>query len=203
MSVGIGRISKGLFQRSIENVVNNGEELRRAFLAALQKDSATSSEDWIDFLREYGGLDRAAESYIRNAWLRFWESEPLSYSPDMVKEILRQSLIQAIALADQHKSDPKNPLPIDCHWIWTDHNDKLEVLITYNRQQVTRILLTPPPPTEPPLPLRFRSDYFIVKRGPIEPALELPLGLEQPGTSEPRAYARDPQVVTVQLKSVR
>jgi hypothetical protein len=90
MSVGFARISKGLFQRSIEQVVNNGG-MRYNFLLALQNSPATSQEDWIDFLIDHGGLDRASASYVRDEWLRFWE--PLGYAPDVVKEMLRQSLI--------------------------------------------------------------------------------------------------------------
>lgn len=199
MSVGIGRISKGLFQRSIEKVVNNDVGLRRDFLDALQNSPAISGEDWIDFLREHGGLDRASADYVRNEWLRFWEShQPLSYAPDVVKEMLRQSLIRAITLADQHKSNANNPLPIECHWIWTDNNDRVEVLVTYNEQQVTRILLTPPPPTDLTSPLRFLAPYFIVKPyRDIIPEQEQEIGALSGYSASPS------EVVTVQLKSVR
>jgi hypothetical protein len=197
MSVGIARISKGLFQRSIEQVVNSDVRLRYQFLLALQNRPGTVGEDWIDFLTQHGGLDRASASYIRGEWLRFWE--PLGYAPEVVQEILRQSLIRAITLADQHQSNSTQPLPIACHWIWTDNNnDRVEVFVTYNEQQVTRILLTPPPPTELTLPLRFLSPYFIVKRDQ-----DIMRDREQkiPDLS---GYAASPsEVVTVQLMSVR
>jgi hypothetical protein len=198
MSVGFGRISKGLFQQSIEQVAND-EGLRRTFLDTLQGTPPAEGGDWIDFLRNHGGLDRAAESYVRNEWMRFWQPEYPDYSPDIVQEILRQSLIKAIELANSLPTDDKMPMPIDCHWIWTDNNNKFEALITSSRRQVTRILLTPPPPTDLVLPLRFLAPYFIVKLGPIDPAQEQ----EQPGPSGARVYLEDPRVVTAQLKSVR
>jgi hypothetical protein len=196
MSVGIGRISKGLFQRSIEKVVNNDVGLRYQFLDALQNPPATSGKDWIDFLMDHGGLDGASADYVRNEWLRFWE--PLGYARDVVKEMLRQSLIRAITLADQHTSKPTTPLPIACHWIWTDNNDRVEVLVTYDEQQVTRILLTPPPPTELTSPLRFLAPYFIVKR-----QRDIIGYQEQEIPGSPGYSASPSEVVTVQLKSVR
>src|SRR5262247_2990581 len=70
--------------------------------------------------------------------------------------------IEAIELADNLTTDPKHPIPIDCHWIWTDDPDKFEVFITHNARQVTRILLTPRPPTNPALPLIALAPYFVV-----------------------------------------
>lgn len=183
MSVGIGRISKGLFQQAIERVANN-EQLRPDFLATLKGTPAISGTDWIDFLRDSGGLDRAAERYVRDQWLQFWPSYP-------VEALLRQSLIEAIELANTHNPDPKNLLPIECHWIWTNYNNKFEVLVTYNTRQVTRILLTPPPPTNSALPLRALAPYFIIKpRGDVDPEQEQEL-------------PRDPEApwATVQLKA--
>jgi hypothetical protein len=170
--------------------------MRYNFLLALQNSPATSQEDWIDFLIDHGGLDRASASYVRDEWLRFWE--PLGYAPDVVKEMLRQSLIRAITLADQHKSNANKPLPIACHWIWTDNSHRVEVLVTYDEQQVTRILLTPPPPTEIVSPLRFLAPYFIVKRD-----RDIIQDQEQK-IHDLSGYPASPsEVVTVQLKSVR
>lgn len=199
MSVGIGRISKGLFQRSIEKVANN-INLRSDFLDTLEGNPLTAGEDWIDFLGKHGGLDKVSENYIRNEWLQFWQEYDLRYKPEIIEEMLRQSLIKAIRLAMEHKPDAKELLPIDCQWIWTDGNKKFEVLVTYNEQQVTRILLTPRPPTAPILPLRFRAPYFTVKLSDDINETEEP---EQPGPSGPSVYTGDPQVVTAQLKSVR
>ena len=208
MSVGIGRISKGLFQRSIENVAND-EGLRPEFLKTLQKDPVTSETDWIDFLRDRGGLDRAAERYLRDQWLRFWEPDYPDYSPDIIEKMLRQSLIKAIELANSLPTPVgKKLMPIDCHWIWTDNDNKFEVLIACNEQQVTRILLTPRPPTELSIPLHFRAPYFIVKLGPIDRELELEINpiqeQEQAEASGAPVYQGEQlRVVTVQLKSVR
>jgi len=207
MSVGIGTISKGLLQQAIESVTNDNNAQRRpGFLNALKGPQTPT--DWLDFLRNSGELDRGAEHYVRNTWQKFWQRYP-------VEPIMRQSLIEAIELADNLTTDPKNPMPIECHWIWTDDPDKFEVFITHNARQVTRILLTPRPPTNPALPLIALAPYFVVKPRiylNTEQEQELPRDPEAPGAivrkedSVIQAFLkmpRDPGApwVTVQLKA--
>jgi hypothetical protein len=163
MSVGIGTISKGLLQQAIEKVANDPQR-RPDFLNALQGPQMPT--DWLAFLTDSRELDSAAESYVRNTWQKFWVQYP-------VEVIMRQSLIEAIQLATR---DPVNGqerfLPIDCYWIWTNDSTKFEVLLTYNERQVTRILLTPPPPTNPNRSiLTGLTPFWIVKANPVEQAV--------------------------------
>lgn len=166
MSVGIVRISKGLVQQAIEKVVNDhflneratqeGGGLRAQFLAKLQQDpSQDRNGDWITFLREKASLERSAEEYFRNRWLReFW-------SEYQTEAIVRQSLIKAIELAN----DPL--VPIENHWIWTEGPSKFEVLLHVSPRQVTRIILTSPPDEKAPeghIPTQPTSFWMI--KGP-------------------------------------
>lgn len=187
MSVGIGRMSKGKLQLAIEKVAND-PQLRADFLTTLK--GPQEPNDWLDFLEEHG-LDSAAVSYIREHWQTMWQT--YSYSAELVEAIMRQSLIEAIDLAESLTQDRHNPIPIDCHWIWTDDRKRFEVFITFNERQVTRILLTPPPPTTRPRPLLGQDpNYFVVKsRDRIEEDLE-------------KELPRDPKApwVTVQFKAV-
>lgn len=208
MSVGIGTISKGLLQQAIERAANNAQQ-RPAFLAILKGSSGTLATDWLDFLTVSGGLDRAAARYVRDIWFQFW---PSAYQAET---IMRQSLIEAIELANSLTTNEQNPMPIDCHWIWTEDQTKFQVLITYNARQVTRILLTPPPPTDRTIPLIGLAPYFVVKPGShIDSAQEqaLPRAPRPPGDTVPaeeqvmQAFLRMPRDptgawVTVQLKA--
>lgn len=187
MSSGIGTISKGLVQRAIERVINN-EQLRPVFLDTLKEVPEASEADWVDFLREFGGLDTASERYFRRHWLG------QSWSDDYpVETIVRQSLIEAIELADRLTTDAAHPMPIDCYWLYTEDTSKFEALITANERQVTRIILTPPPPTAAIDPSRLTefAPLYIVKPGTSE---------RQP---EEHTLRQDPegQWVTVQLKT--
>jgi hypothetical protein len=166
MSVGIGTISKGRVQQAMEGVAND-PKLRPGFLNALQGPQTPT--DWIDFLRDSGGLSPGDENYFRNNWLYFWSQ---TYP---VEAIVRQSLIVAIDLATR---DPDNGderfLPIDCYWLWTNDTSKFEALITYNVRQVTRIILTPPPPTKPNMSLLTgMAPFWIVRASPVEVEQEI------------------------------
>jgi hypothetical protein len=165
MSVGIGTISKGRVQQAIETAAND-PKLRPGFLNALQGPQ-TSGTDWIDFLRDAGGLSPGDEDYFRTRWLQFWSQ---TYP---VEAIVRQSLIEAIALANYDPVGEKERfLPIDCYWIWTNDASKFEALIAPNDRQVTRIILTPPPPTHPNTSiLTGLAPFLIVKAGPVEKEL--------------------------------
>jgi hypothetical protein len=165
MSVGIGTISKGNVQQAIERVANNPLH-RPNFLAALQGNPQIAGTDWIDFLRDTGGLATGDENYFRISWLQFWSK---TYP---VEAIVRQSLIVAINLADTH-STPQNFMPIDCYWIWTNDASKFEALITFNTRQVMRIILTPPPPTHPNMStLTGEAPFWIVKANPVETVID-------------------------------
>ena len=159
MSVGIGTISKGLIQRAIEKVANN-KELRDDFLQALKVNNPMS--DWIKFLRDKAEIEGTVEEYFRTKWLHFWsDSFP-------VEAIVRQSLIEAIELAKNRSEREGHFVDLDCYWIWTNDQSRFEVLITVNARQVTRIVLTPPPPTTPNSPrepLNHETDFYIVKHG--------------------------------------
>jgi hypothetical protein len=159
MSVGIGRISKGLFQEAIEKVANNKNDNKKRsdLLRALKAKNPTA---WFNCLEDSGALESASADYVRNRWCKFWEP---AYKAEDVEAIIRQSLLEALELAERLRKDLKRFTPIDCHWIWTNDTQTLEVLITYNEWQVTRILLTPPPPTNPRLSLSGLAPYFIVK----------------------------------------
>lgn len=160
MSVGIGTISKGLVQQAIEKVANDPEQ-RMAFLKILK----TQGGDWIAALRSKsagglgGDLAQGAESYFREQWLKFW--------PDhAVEAIVRQSLVETLELAGSLS------LPIDCYWIWTNDPKKFEALIAHNARQVTRIILTPKPPTNPPASLTGLAPFLIVMGSPPEAVIQ-------------------------------
>jgi hypothetical protein len=168
MSEGIGMISKGLVQQAIENVANNPQQ-RGDFLRVLKDNNPEA--DWIHFLRDNGGLDIGAERYFREDWLRDFWSKAFP-----VEAIVRQSLIEAIELANRDPDTGQERfLPIDCYWIWTNDPSKFEALIAVNERQVTRIILTPPPPTtptNPKRPLTRSTSFFIVKQAhPVEEEL--------------------------------
>jgi hypothetical protein len=213
MSVGIGRISKGLFQKAIEEVANN-ESNRPGLMAALKDPENPTA--WFNFLEDSGALESATADYVRNRWCKFWPA----YSAETVEAILRQSLIEALDLANDLYEKHKSFMPIDCHWIWTNDAETLEVLLTYNERQVTRMLLTPPPPTNPRLSLPGLAPYFIVKPRQSQPVSvgqeqELPMNPEptQVGRyADPdpierfRARPRDANarwVTTIQIKAQR
>jgi len=207
MSVGIGRISKGLFQKAIEEVANNKNAKKKRYdLLTALKDTGNPTA-WFECLEDSGALESATADYVRNRWCKFWPA----YPSDTVEAILRQSLIEALELADRLYDEQKSFIPIDCHWIWTNDGETLEVLLTYNERQVTRILLTPPPPTNPRLSLPGFAPYFTVKPRqpqPVNPVQEQ----ELPSNPEPtqrdiinryRALPRDANTkwVTVQIKA--
>jgi hypothetical protein len=182
---GIGTISKGDLQKAIEKVANN-PQLRSDFLAALKGTPTTPGTDWLEFLRNTDELDIQVERYVRDTWQKtFWSQYP-------VEPIMRQSLIEAIELADSLTADKQNPMPIDCYWIYTNDPDKFEALITYNARQVTRIILTPPPPppNHPPL-LTGKAPFWIVK-----PANSAALVQEEEVRRDPEG-----QWITMQLKA--
>jgi len=163
MSVGIGTISKGLVQLAIEKVSNDKDQ-REEFLQVLTANNPTS--DWIKYLGDKGGLPGNAEEYFRTEWLHFWsDSFP-------VEAIVRQSLIQAIELAERRSETEGHFVALDCYWLWTNDQSRFEVLITVNARQVTRIVLTPPPPTapnNPREPLNSQTEFYIVKpASPVE-----------------------------------
>lgn len=208
MSVGIATISKGLLQRAIENVVNN-TAARPAFLATLQGNPPTPGMDWLDYLVAAEELDRAAARYVRDIWFPAWPSDY------QAEAIMRQSLIEAIELANSLATPAQPFMPIDCHWIWTEDQTKFQVLLTYNTRQVTRILLTPPLPTKRDIPLLGLARYFAVKpRQHVSEDKEqlLPRDPRPPGATVPveedtmrtfLAMPRDPEAAwaTVQLKA--
>ena len=164
MSVVVIPISKGKLQQAIEQVSNSTSEQRQAFLEALQSSPNVSppplSAPWIEFLVTAGALDRANAGYIYRTW---WPAWPEAYH---VEAIMRQSLIEALTLADTLAPHAEPPFPLDCQWIFTSQapgKESFQVLLTYNTRQVTRILLTPPLPTQSDLPLQGFAPYFAVE----------------------------------------
>jgi hypothetical protein len=126
-----------------------------------------------------------------------------------VEPIIRQGLITAIdaALNDYDQDPPaerQNPLPIVFYWVChaghphravhaADSNDAIEVAVSWSDQQVTCIIHTPDPTTDPKHPHPAVNDPRLTGTEPIFVVKRPNLGVEP--SAPPGAGIRPEQVV--------
>lgn len=131
-------VAKGLMLKRMDRLAADPEIMRRA-LQALEDHPDTP-------MLEIGRAHRyVAErgSEIRHVGDDWFDTEAgwfRGYGP--VEPVLRAGFIHAARVALE--SAPA--LPVDCYWM--ANHDRIEVVVTRSPQQVTMILMTPPPQRE-------------------------------------------------------
>lgn len=172
---------KGTVHRKVEQLVNHNPEARAQLLNALKE----RTRDYIQILMDLAGVTQEEAIPLRQNWYNpqgWWRA----HQP--IEPTVRQSLIKALELAAERN------LPIESCWLWA--GNQFQVIVTYNDSQVTRLILTPPPPDIPAQPID-RLPVWIIKQG---------TGVERAGDenlSEAVEHVEEhSSVVTVQLKAV-
>jgi hypothetical protein len=141
-----GHISKGAVHRKIDALVNRWEFYfyrRAAFLDALKHEAATV-EIYLDILQrpspDWPGVTQAEADYLRRTWFGTWWPGLQPVYPRV-----RHGLIKAIEEAGNFRL-------LDSYWCSAGADTVFEVFVLRSFFQVTRIILTPPPPTDAPVP---------------------------------------------------
>lgn len=157
-----GNIMKGPVHAKIDALVNDPDvNKRQRFLADL-KDWTL---DYVNIIQEHAGVTDAEALYLRNSWYNLDPATGWWPEHQPIEPIVRQGLITAIEVAMQ---DPDTGvyrnLPLDSYWI-SGRDDQLEVIVTWNSHQVTRLILTPMSPLpSTPNPLPAEAHIYVVKR---------------------------------------
>jgi hypothetical protein len=188
-----GKITKGVVHTKVEALVNRNPEARRRFLAALK--DWKGKPDYLQILVDHAGLTPKDAAYLRNTWYSqdgWWpEQQP-------VESIVRHSLIKALELATlDPDTGRERDLPVDSYWLCV--GDAFEVILISSDQQITRLILTPPGPSDAAVNLRnltARGPLWVIRRSSDA---ERP-GEERLGEIVEHVEGED-QVVTIRLKA--
>jgi hypothetical protein len=173
-------MTKGIVHKKIEALVNDNLKGRQQFLEALND----WKQDYVQILTQYVGLTESEARFLRTNWYNtqgWWQSlQP-------VEPVVRQSLIKALELATERN------VSIDCyHMVCCE--DTLHVILACSKQQVTRLLVTPPMPTA--AQAATKEAIWTVKRSS---------GTERLGEDTPAGVVEfldvEHQVVTIQAQT--
>jgi hypothetical protein len=155
---------KGIVNTKIDALVNHRNsagafDKRDELLKALNN----WTEDFLEILKRHAGVTAKEADYLHEYWFDPNWADPNSEcwwrEKQPIEPIIRQGLITAIDVATQ---DPDTgakraqALPIDSYWIYSGYN-QFEVIVTWTDHQVTRMILTPPPPEDAPVDRRPKN----------------------------------------------
>ncbi len=170
-----GNISKGPGHIAIDNQLNYQEDGHFVRRPRIREALANPDNDYVDLLRTLFHVPEEIVQYVAYYWYNPDITGPQVWWKDKqpVVPIIRQSLIEAIDLADN--------LPIDSYWMPIGHRNvdrtyvplgiyrpdeyPFEVIMAKSDTQLTRLILTPPIPRPRDAEERFTEppDIWVVK----------------------------------------
>jgi hypothetical protein len=125
-----GTLTKGTVHKKVEALVNGNPQALETLLAALKDPT----QEYVEILKRLAGVTQQEADHLCQTW----------YSPQCwwpahhpMEDKVRRSLIHALELAKDQK------LPINSYWLCAGNH--FQVIVTYDKLQVFRLILTPPP----------------------------------------------------------
>ena len=128
-----GSVAQGPILLKVDAAANDPTK-REAFLTDLK----TWTSDYLEVIQKYVRLTAGEVDYVKKFWFN-----PEGLWPDLqpIEPLHRQGLITAIEVAMEDEAQ----LPIASYWVCVSTN--FEIILTRTQQQVTRLIITPFPPS--------------------------------------------------------
>ncbi len=128
-----GSVAQGPILLKVDAAANDPAK-REAFLTDLK----TWTSDYVEVLKKHVSLTTGEVDYLQKSWFN-----PNGLWPDLqpIESPHRQGLITAIEVATEDEAQ----LPIASYWVCVSTH--FEIILTRTQQQVTRLIITPFPPS--------------------------------------------------------
>lgn len=152
MSVMPGAVAKPPMLEKLDNLSSKKDKFEQAFTAL--KGAPASVDGIIAVARAHKIITTdAEEAHLRNHWFGDWWTNHTT-KPAVIKH----GLIKACDLAIKEQK------LLDCYWVCS--GDLFQVSSMTSPQQVTVMILTPPPPTSAITSFPDKEDIWIAKKKP-------------------------------------